>query len=800
MIPCRYLLAVACAVALQAQAPPTAPVVSARGVTNLFTQEPAPGTVALGGLVEITGLNLGPPEGVKAEATPWPTRLADVVVVIGGKPAPLYSVAPGRIVAQVPPDANVGLVNVVVRRASGTSAPAHVTVAALDPAIRTAKDAGYGAPWGSVNGQTIATTADGLGATDVPIPAGNVGPSDTPAVPKAALTAYVGGLRATVSATASTARPGEFDVNIAVPPGARLGDLVTFLANRQPANLTVFQPGAAPDVQFVRLPGSVPDIANLADAGVNGNFLLATAARGPDGCYAGITVNMGTKTIAPAGDCLTSAAAAILPAVAPNQSDAIGALLGPPQGDAQAGISTTVKIFSAAADPLTVTLPSTASALTAGPVALVATLPGKPAQLATIDVTTGDIQVTAAGPAAASAASGTPASPAVDIHGLNHVYAAAALGQNRTGVIAGDDPLKPTKAAFAVLDANGDVASSTDFPAGYLPLLSAVPPVRAGQTAQPAPPREAAFFDPVSRQFFALARAADSSKDAFLAFPLLGGGDPNVAVFPDGWFATSCTPDMRLFSLNLVSQVALAGSQVAETAFNSACAASGFLMLDPAGGSVTAIPIPGGGQLRVPTARTDTSLAQMNNYVFGPRQDTTRAGTSDTLYVLDGVNASAFVMPLPATVSGFVDSTVQQVPEMNSLLAQSINRLPGDQGLLWIDLDLASATDLPVPDGFTTVAALNDGASVCCLATRKLVGRALKQGGSAVVIYDLITGDIAVPQNPAGITSVGPPPSQNAAAAAASAQLVLANPRANTVAAVAYSGSKQAGIMVIRVP
>ena len=83
MFPRRSLLAgVAFAALLFAQAP-TAPVISARGVTNYFTQDPAPGTVGLGGLVQINGLNLGPLDPVLADAIPWPTRLGGSQVIIG---------------------------------------------------------------------------------------------------------------------------------------------------------------------------------------------------------------------------------------------------------------------------------------------------------------------------------------------------------------------------------------------------------------------------------------------------------------------------------------------------------------------------------------------------------------------------------------------------------------------------------------------------------------------------------------------------------------------------------------------
>ena len=86
--------------------------------------------------MQINGLNFGPPEGITATAVPWPTRLGDTQVIIGGKAAPLYSATPGVILAQVPLDSNIGLVNVIVRRAGVSSTPAKVTVAAMAPSVR----------------------------------------------------------------------------------------------------------------------------------------------------------------------------------------------------------------------------------------------------------------------------------------------------------------------------------------------------------------------------------------------------------------------------------------------------------------------------------------------------------------------------------------------------------------------------------------------------------------------------------------------------------------------------------------
>ncbi|MEO8370100.1 MAG: IPT/TIG domain-containing protein [Candidatus Solibacter sp.] len=802
----RHLLAVCAAASavLSAQAP-TAPVISARGVTNFFTQEPAPGIVGQGGLVQINGLNLGPPEGLTAGELPWPTRLGDTQVSIGGKPAAIYSVTPGTILAQVPLDSNIGLVNVIVRRAGVSSTPAKVTVAAMAPSVRTADDSGAGLPWGKITADAIAMVATGLGPTDPKLESGEAGPADKPAVPTADIYAYVGGMRAKVTAAASSTRPAVFDINIAVPAGARRGDLITLFAGRQAGNPTVFAPLAEAEVLFVPLPAGTPPITTLADTGVNGSFLLAYANRDADGCYPALSVNMRGRKAAAIADCLTSVNANIQPLAIPGNGDSIAALVGPPAGDAQTGISSTVKIFSAAGDTIKVDLPSAASTLTATVNGVVAAMPGKTPQIATIDPETGAFQTSAPGaggaggaPVTGAPAPGGGAAPTVDLDGLKHVYAFANVGQNRIAVIAGDDSLKPTKAAFAILT-GGEVTISKPFPAAWLPLLTAVAPARPNQPAPTALPTVPVFFDGSTRRFFVLSRAADASKDAFLAFGLTDT-DPKIVDFPEGWFAASCTADIRLFPLDLVGQLALAGAKVADSEFKTNCAATAFLTLDFSDDSMAAIALNDQGQIRVPAARTDVSMALMNNYVYGVKLDSTRATTSDTLYVLDGVNGNAVTLPVPAAVTAFTSGTLQQIPEMNSLLVQTFDKVGGDQGFVLFNLDTQLAANLPLPEGFASVATLNDNGSVCCLATRKLISRAIKPGGSSVVVYQLGTGDVAVVPNPDNVTSLGPAVAANGANAANAARVVIANAQANTISAVAYNGNRQVGIVVIRIP
>ena len=121
---CTLLLS---AITLFGQAP-TAPVLDQRGLLNGFTKLPAPATVGRGGILDINGFNLGPPEGATASALPLPATLGGMQVTINGRPAPLFSVTPGRIVAQVPWDAALGMAQVVVVRGNTRSRPGRFTV------------------------------------------------------------------------------------------------------------------------------------------------------------------------------------------------------------------------------------------------------------------------------------------------------------------------------------------------------------------------------------------------------------------------------------------------------------------------------------------------------------------------------------------------------------------------------------------------------------------------------------------------------------------------------------------------
>jgi uncharacterized protein (TIGR03437 family) len=125
---------------------PSLPTVNAGGVLNsasYTTQGVAPGSI-----VSIFGTNLAA-STTAASAIPLPTALGDVTsVTLNNIPAGLYYASQNQINAQLPfnvlPGQDSGMVDIVVTRSSGTSAPGNVIVAPASPGIFTTSANGLG--------------------------------------------------------------------------------------------------------------------------------------------------------------------------------------------------------------------------------------------------------------------------------------------------------------------------------------------------------------------------------------------------------------------------------------------------------------------------------------------------------------------------------------------------------------------------------------------------------------------------------------------------------------------------------
>ena len=738
---------------------PTGPVVSPRWVINAFTQQPAPSTVAPGGIIWINGINLSPPGGGQASGSPLPTKLteAEVEVLINGRSAPLYSVSPSRIVAQVPWEVRAGLAQVVVRRGGDQSRPARIFVNNMLPALRARQDKGYGEAVAAVTGSTMKLSATGLGDTDPDVASGTTGPADPPAAPRAAVEVWVGGARSKTTAVVSTERVGEFDITVEIPADANPGDIITLAAGGRPSNRLTYRNVSQAQVSWLPFPEDAPEMRGILSSDLRGDYVVTSSGRNEEGCWPAWVFDFRKKAVTKIDDCLVAANRnAAMPFSMSNEGSALGALIGPAQGEVQEGISSKVLVLNPSkGEPMRLDLGAAVSNVASAPGGnLNAVAPGTPPRAFRIDVETGEVTEMPVGGAAGGAGAGAGGgilNLAIDLgDGLKFpLTAPTAVATNEFALVVGNDEDKPTKARFAVMNQRGELLRSKEFPEGFVPLVApeaaggdrpGLVPGLGGQPVQAIRFRTPFNFDAQSRTYYVLSTKTDNSRHALSAFPTAGDEAAAAIGFPAGWFAASCTQNIRLFTFELSRRLALLASNVAETEVKNPCPALGFGVLNLANQRLEVIPLPGEGRFNA----TGASSGEVNDYIYGTNTDPSRRNISDTLYILDGVTDSVFRLDLPPEVTSF--TSLSPIPELGALIGLGVSRAVGDVGLLFFDFENAQARLLPTPAGFATVAPID-----FFPATRKLVARGVKadNAGSQLLVYDLMTGDLAIVPNPA---------------------------------------------------
>ncbi len=821
-----------CAVLGQA---PTAPVVSPRGVINAFTQTPAPTTVAAGGLIWINGLNLGPVDAIVAKDAPWPTSVGDpaIQVLINNRPSPIYSAGPSRIVAQVPYEIANGQVNIVVKRGDAQSRPARFNVINIFTAIKTVDDLGYGAADSTINGNTLVLRASGLGPVTPNVPTGTAGSKETPAAPRGALRALVGGVVADVKATASSERVGEFDVAIELPGTANPGDAITLQVGNNNANRTLYQRISQPTMIFLPIPAGTPDLRGFTPSDLRPGYIGLAAARADDGCYPSFVADLANAKWNKIDSCLTIANRnQASPFTAANDGTALAAFVGPPAADAATGVSNKVALYTPSrTEAMSIDLPSSGAQIgSAGRGDFTVLLGGQTPTAKTLDSETGELRDVAAG-----GIGGIPGVPGgggggggvlggipvalltakIDLgDGIKEPIAApvawGAVGV--FGIVIADNVEKPTKAKLAIVDATGKVQATRDFPDSFVPIVPPAQPVVPGGGGNPGFPgipgipggfvnplanfRAVVTQDAASRTYIVVAAKADGSAHGFVSFPI-GQGDAKAYALPDKIFFAACSNQLRLFQLELSRSIAVATGISSDIAFKNPCPAQGFATFNLAAQEAAVVALPGSGAFNA----SGNNANELNDYVYGANVST--ANRSDTLYVFDGVTNSSFRFDLPADVQSFTN--LNTIPELNAVVALATNRVNGDAGIVFFDLELASSRLMPTPEGFAAVTI----ASVFP-ATRKLIARGTKanNAGTNYLIYDLVTGDLRIIENPPGVAFVGTVPAQAPAPGGQPVPgqvqqnpvLQSINGKSNIIEAVGYGADrKQAGVMLIRV-
>lgn len=201
----------------------SAPLTTAAAVVNAASSA---GGVSPGGLASVYGTNLA--GGAAAQASfPWPSSLAGVTVVVGGRSASLLFVSDGQINFLVPSDLPEGSTQLTVSTSVGTTAPVTVPVQAVSPGIFFDAATRYGAILNAGTSQTTAQRASGAGefieiyATGLgPVRADSAGLRLTVATPQV----QIGSVPARVLFSGlAPGYLGLYQINVEVPGGLQSG-------------------------------------------------------------------------------------------------------------------------------------------------------------------------------------------------------------------------------------------------------------------------------------------------------------------------------------------------------------------------------------------------------------------------------------------------------------------------------------------------------------------------------------------------------------------------------------------------
>jgi uncharacterized protein (TIGR03437 family) len=208
-----------------------------QGIVNAGSSAPFTAGIAPGELINLYGLNLA--SGIQvAAAIPFPTTLGNVQVMINNIPAPLYYVYPTVLAAIVPYGVTGSIAKVQVFNNNVASNTVSAWIAKTAPGVLTqsANGLGYGdvvhLDGSLVNarnpaqiGETVSVYLTGLGAVTPTIADGAAGPTNPLANAAATITAYIGGVQATVGYSGLAPQlAGLYQINLTVPAGLTAGD------------------------------------------------------------------------------------------------------------------------------------------------------------------------------------------------------------------------------------------------------------------------------------------------------------------------------------------------------------------------------------------------------------------------------------------------------------------------------------------------------------------------------------------------------------------------------------------------
>jgi len=186
-----------------------APSLSTAGVTTPGSRNDA---FAPGSIVQLKGERLTSGSSVSASAAPLPVRMAGTHVEVNGVAAPLYSVSPGMVIAQLPADLTPGSdAMMTIASVNRASAPIPLRVESAAPGIVAVERAAG----------VLVIYAAGLGATEPAIPTGTPAPARPLVLTRVAPTVRIGNQTSVVQFSGlAPGLIGLYQVNAEIPPDA----------------------------------------------------------------------------------------------------------------------------------------------------------------------------------------------------------------------------------------------------------------------------------------------------------------------------------------------------------------------------------------------------------------------------------------------------------------------------------------------------------------------------------------------------------------------------------------------------
>jgi uncharacterized protein (TIGR03437 family) len=246
-----------------------------QGIVNAGSSAPFTAGLAPGELFTLYGDNLA--SGIQvASAAPFPTTLGNVQVTVNGVPAPIYYVTPAQLSAIVPYGVVGSIAKVQVFNDNVASNAVTEWISNTAPGVLTQSQNGLG--YGDVIhldgtlvnakspaqiGETVSVYLTGLGAVNPTITDGAAGPSGSLANAVATITAYIGGVQATVGyAGLAPQLAGLYQINLTVPAGLTSGDNSLAIAGPDAYSsvclIAIGSPTAASSAQAVPAYRAVP--------------------------------------------------------------------------------------------------------------------------------------------------------------------------------------------------------------------------------------------------------------------------------------------------------------------------------------------------------------------------------------------------------------------------------------------------------------------------------------------------------------------------------------------------------------